>query len=175
MSSTSRRNRYAIRAKRLCSHCHEVTDQSAVSYRVDPSKSDRPSVSVKHVMWLCDWCGNLNEEVKESVEPTDKTKLVKKLLSLPEEYDVLGLTLSSEPNVISIEIRLPDFDMGQLRAIQWKQRETGFITAEELMKVQRAGYKRPITVPPKPEPRDVATLRKLERQRAFAGESKPTW
>jgi hypothetical protein len=124
-------------------------------------------------VWLCDWCGNLNEEVKESVEPTDKEKLVKKLLSLLEEYDVLGFTLSSEPNVISIKIRLPDFDMDELRAIRWKQRETGFITAEELMKVQRAGYKRPIIVPPKPEPRDVATLRKLERQRAFSANPRP--
>ena len=173
MSLTSRRDRYAIRTKRLCNQCLEMTDQRAISYRVDPAKSDRPLVLVKHVVWLCDWCGNLNEEVKETAEPTDKAKLVRKLLSLPEEYDVLGFTLSSESNVISIRIRLPDFDMSELRAIQWKQRETGFITAEELMKIQRAGFKRPVAVPPKPEPRDVATLRKLERQRAFSSDPRP--
>jgi hypothetical protein len=62
--------------------------------------------------------------------------------------------------------------MGELRAIQYKQQETGFITVDELIKVQRAGYRQPTAAPPKPEPRDVAALRKKERQRAFAG---PSW
>ena len=105
--------------------------------------------------------------------PSDRTKLVKRLLSLQEDYEVLGFTLSAEPDGISIKLRMPSFDMGELRAIQWKQKETGFITVEELMKVQRAGYQRPTHVPAKPEPRDVATLRKQERQRAFADYPKP--
>jgi len=99
--------------------------------------------------------------------------LVKRLLSIPEEYDVLGFTISSEANEISIKIRLPDFDMGELRAIQYKQQETGFITVDELIKVQRAGYKQPVAAPPKPQPQDVATRQKMERQRAFADEPRP--
>ncbi len=79
---------------------------------------------------------------------------MKRLLSLPEDYEVLGFTLSSEANVISIKIRLPDFDMGELRAIQYKQQETGFITVDELIKVQRAGYRQPTAIPPKPQPCD---------------------
>jgi hypothetical protein len=59
--------------------------------------------------------------------------------------------------------------MGEMRAIQQKQRETGFITVDELIRVQRAGYKHPAAVPPKPQPHDAATLRKRERQLAFAG------
>jgi len=96
--------------------------------------------------------------------------IVKRLLSIPEDYDVLGFTLSSEPNVISITIRMPDFDFGEVRAIQYKQQETGFITAEELMRVKKAGYSSPADVPPKPQPRDRATLRERVRREVFVGD-----
>jgi hypothetical protein len=165
-----------IRAKRLCAECHEITDQVSISCSYDSPKTPSiPPTLVKRIKWLCEWCGSFEEELKETIVPTERTKLVKRLLSLQDDYEVLGFSLSAEPDVISIKLRVPDFDMGELRAVQWKQQETGFITAEELMKVQRAGYQRPILVPAKPEPRDVATLRKQERQRAFAGYRKPAW
>ncbi len=176
MPLTRRGNHYVLRAKRLCVRCGEMTDQTTTSCRYStPEVPKVPPVLIKRIEWLCDWCGNYEEEVKETVQPTDKTMLVKRLHSLPDDYDVLGLTSSSGENVISLTIRLPDFDMGELRAIQYKQQETGFITVDELIKVQRAGYRQPTAVPPKPEPRDVATLRKKERQRAFAGDPRPPW
>jgi len=163
MPSTSR---YNIRDKRLCPQCHEVTDQTATTFRYDtPEAAKVPQVLMKRIGWVCDCCGNYEEEIKETPVPTDKAKIMKRLLSIQDDYDVLGFTLSSESDGVSIKFRLPDFDMGELRAIQWKQRETGFITVEELIKVQRAGYKHPKAVP-----RDVATLQKRERQQAFAGE-----
>jgi len=163
-----------IRARRFCAECGEITEQTAASCRYDtPPAAAVPPVLVKRIEWLCGACGGYNEEIKQTIAPTDKASLMKRLLSISDDYDVLGFTLSSEPNVISIKIRLPDFDMSELRAIQSKQRETGFITVGELMKVQRAGYKQPIAVPPKPQPRDVATLRKRERQRVFSGDPRP--
>jgi hypothetical protein len=151
-----------------------MTEQTATSCRYSvPEIPKIPPAIIKRIEWLCDWCGNYEEEVKETVQPTERTMIVKQLLSLPEDYDVLGFTLSSEANVISIKIRLPDYDMGELRAIQYKQQETGFITVDELIKVQRASYKQPTAVPPKPQPRDMATLRKNEKQRAFAGDPRP--
>jgi hypothetical protein len=151
-----------------------MTDQTATSCSYSaPEIPKVPPVLIKRIEWVCDWCGSYEEEVKETLKPTDRTMIVKRLLSLPEDYDVLGFTLSSKANVISIKIRLPDFDMGELRAIQDKQQETGFITVDELIKVQRAGYRQPTAVPRKPQPRDVATLRRKERQRAFAGEPRP--
>jgi hypothetical protein len=174
MPLTRSGNHYTLRAKRLCPQCHEMTDQTATSCRYDSSEIPKvPPILIKRIEWLCDWCGSYEEEVKETLKPTDRTMILKRLLSLPEEYDVLGFTLSSEANVISMKIRLPDFDMSELRAIQDKQKETGFITVEELIKVQRAGYRQPVAVPPKPQPRDVAMLQKKERQRAFAGEPRP--
>jgi len=161
---------YTLRAKRPCSRCRQVTEQTAISCGYSaPEVPKVPSVHVKRVEWVCDWCDNYEEEIKEVIDPTDKTMIAKRLLSIPEDYDVLGFTLSSEPNVISIRIRLPDFDMGEVRAIQYKQQETGFITADELIKVRRAGYKSPTDVPPRPQPGDRATLRERARQRAFDG------
>jgi len=165
-----------IRARRLCTQCQAMTDQISIGCSYDsPKAASVPPTLVKRIKWVCDWCGNCDEEIKETSVPTEKTKLLKRLLSLQEDYELLGFALSVEPDVISIKLRVPRFDMGELRAIQWRQRETGFITVEELMKVQRAGYQRPTHVPAKPEPRDVATLRKQERQRAFAGYRKPAW
>jgi len=159
---------YSLHAKRPCSRCLQVTDQTAVSCQYGAPEVPRvPPVYLKQLEWICDWCDNREQETKEVLEPTDKTLIVKRLLSIPEDYDVLGFTLSSEPNVISIRIRLPDFDMGEVRAIQYKEQETGFITADELIKVQRAGYKRPMDVPPKPQPSDRATQRQRARQKAF--------
>ena len=99
---------------------------------------------------------------------TEKTRLVKRLLSVTEDYDVLGYELSSEANTVTIRIRLPRWDMDEVRAIQSKQQETGFITVDELIKVQRAGYKTTTRVPPKLQLDDVATLRKRAKQKAFS-------
>jgi len=174
MPLTRSGDHYALRAKRLCAQCHEMTDQTATSCRYDaPDIPKVPPILIKRIKWLCDWCGNYEDEVKETLQPTERTMIVTRLLSFPEEYDVLGFTLSSEANVVSIKIRLPDFDMGELRAIQNKQQETGFITVDELIKVQRAGYKQPTAVPPKTPPRDRTMLRQKERQRAFAGDPRP--
>lgn len=60
--------------------------------------------------------------------------------------------------------------MGEVRAVQYKQQETGFITVEELMKLQRTGFRRPRDLPPKPQPKDPRILRERARQRMFQGE-----
>jgi hypothetical protein len=68
-------------------------------------------------------------------------------------------------------VRLPDFDMGEMRGIQYKQRETGIITADEPLRIRKAGFNRPREVPSRPEPRDPVAIRKRAKERAFG--SKP--
>jgi hypothetical protein len=58
------------------------------------------------------------------------------------------LNIESKANELLLRVRLPDFDMSELRAVQYKQQETGFITVQELMKLQKAGFNRPKEVPP---------------------------
>ncbi len=105
--------------------------------------------------------------------PSDRIKIIRRFLSLSDDYDLRGLVIEAGAGELVFRIRLPDFDMGEMRAIQYKQEETGFITVDELIKVQPAGYTRPTAIPPKPQPREVATLRKRERQRAFAEGPRP--
>jgi hypothetical protein len=93
----------------------------------------------------------------------------KRLLSISDDYDVLGFTVSSDADSVSIEIRVPPYNMGELRTIQYKQEETGFITADELMRLQKAGFNQSREVPPKPQPKDRSVLRERARQRTFQG------
>src|SRR5208283_5197266 len=131
---------YTIRTERWCRACNSRTPQISVGCRYStPEKLKVPSVLIRNVTWVCQWCDQ--EEAK--------------------------------PDEIVVHVRLPDCDMSEMRAVKFKQQETGFITVDELMSLQRAGYKRPAAVPPKPQPRDVATLRKRERQQAFAGGPRP--
>jgi hypothetical protein len=162
---------YTIRTERWCRVCNARTPQISSGCRYStPEKVKVPRVLIRNVTWICQWCDESEVEAKEVAVPSDRVKIIRRLLSLSDDYDLLGLELESKPDELVLHVRLPDFDMGEVRAIQWKQRETGFITVDELMRVQRAGYKQPSAVPPKPEPRDVETLRKRERQQAFAGE-----
>jgi hypothetical protein len=76
-----------------------------------------------------------------------------------EDYDILEMKISSLPNEIVFRARLPDFDMRELRAIQNKAKETGFIRADELMKLQKAGFNRPQDVTATPTPTNRSRLR----------------
>ena len=93
-----------------------------------------------------------------------------RLMRMQEDYDILEMSISSLPNEIVFRARLPDFDMGEIKAIQNKAKDTGFIRASELMKPQKAGFKRPLDVPPKPQPKDRRRLKERARQKMFIGE-----
>jgi hypothetical protein len=168
------RGSYTIRTHRWCKTCSAMTPQVSVgcSYST-PDKVKVPSTLIRNVKWVCRGCDEVEVEAKEVVVPTDRVKIIRRFLSLSDDYDLLGLEIEAKADELVLHVRLPDFDMNEMRAIQAKQQETGFITADELMKVQAAGYKRPAAVPAKPQPRDAATLRKRERQQAFAGGPRP--
>jgi hypothetical protein len=166
----SGRSNYTIRTERFCKVCNAKTSQVSIGCRHSvPDEITVPSVLVRSVTWVCQWCDGEEVETKEVPVPTDRIKLIRRFLSLSDDYDISGLEIQSLPDELVLHVRFPNFDMNEMRAIQFKQEETGFITVAELMKVRGAGYKRPGAVPPKPEPKDVATLRKKERQQAFAG------
>jgi hypothetical protein len=170
----SARSNYTIRTERLCKGCAARTSQISIGCRYSaPDEIRVPSVLVRNVTWVCQWCDGEEVEVKEVPVPSDRVKMIRRFLSLSDEFDILGLEIQSLPDELVLHVRFPDCDMNEMRAIQFKQRETGFINVDELMKVRRGGYDRPGAVPPKPQPRDVATLRKRERQQAFARGPRP--
>jgi len=163
-----------IRAERFCKTCKIKTPQISCDCRYCTSEKLKvPSVLIRNVTWVCEWCDQAEVETKEVLLPSDRVKIIRRFLSLQDDYDLLGLEVEAKADELLFRVRLPDYDMGEMRAIQHKQRETGFITVDELIRAQRAGYKHPAAVPPKPQPHDAATLRKRERQLAFAGDSRP--
>jgi hypothetical protein len=90
------------------------------------------------------------------------------LKPLSEDYDIQNPNIESKANELVLRVRLPDFDMSEVPVVQYKQQETGFITVQELMKLQKAGFNRPREVPPKPQPKHKRTLR--AKQSMFVGE-----
>ena len=62
----------------------------------------------------------------------------KRLLRLQDDYD-FKVTLTSLPSEVAVRIQVPDVDHSEMRAIQEKQLETGFVTVSELMRLQKAG------------------------------------
>jgi hypothetical protein len=162
---------YSLRAKRLCRNCKVITDKTAVSCRYRaPPEPKVPQVYIRELEWYCEGCDQIEVEKKEIVEPTDKTRIFRRLQSIAEDYDIISMNIRSLPNEIVFRIRLPDFDMGEIRAIQTKATETGFINVSELMKLQKAGYRRPVEIPPKPQPKDRQVLRERARRKIFVGE-----
>jgi hypothetical protein len=162
---------YTMRAKRQCHKCQAMTSQMCCSVRY--SQWPEPTVPAsyrKRMEWFCETCENKEEEIKQVYEPSDKARIFNRLLRIPEDYDTLGVSITSEADGITFKIRLPDYDMGEIRAIQAKAQETGFITADELIRLQKAGFRRPREVPLKPTPKDQHILRERGRQRMFQGE-----
>jgi hypothetical protein len=141
MPFTKSGNYYSIRAKRLCKTCGETTGQSTVilKYHASPEPTV-PKSYIKEYTWLCDQCENIEIEAKRVYEPTDKAMIFNRLLRISEDYDTQHVSIESLPDEIVFRVRLPDFDMGEIRAIQAKAEQTGFIRVDELMKLQKAGF-----------------------------------
>jgi hypothetical protein len=162
---------YSIRAKRFRKNCRTITEQSTVSVRYrSPPEPTVPESYLRVYEWLCEQCDNIEVESETIYEPTDKALIFNRLMRIQEDYDLLNVSISSLPNEIVFRARLPDFDMRELRAIQAKAKETGFIRADELMKLQKVGFKRPREVSPRDTPEDRRRLRERARQKMFLGE-----
>jgi hypothetical protein len=68
--------------------------------------------------------------VKEIPIPTEKTKLVKLLMSLSEKYELQGSTISVEAREVRAVFRLPEHDLPKLREIANDWAERGYINAK---------------------------------------------
>ena len=171
MPFTTDGKHYAFRAKRWCKKCREQTEQMAAtcSYSA-PTEPKVPEVYIRTRQWVCEVCNSMEVEEREITEPSDKAKIFNRLLRIPDDYNTLDVTVTSLANEIVYRIRLPDFDISEVRAIKTKAEQTGFITVNELMQVQKAGFKHPRDVPPKPEPKDRGRLRERAKQKMFIGE-----
>jgi len=67
--------------------------------------------------------------VKEIPEPTEKSMLVKLLMSLSEKYELAGSTIEVRVNEVRATFRFPEHNLPKLREIANNWAERGYITA----------------------------------------------
>jgi hypothetical protein len=92
---------YSMIVKRWCKKCLENTEQQLVGCKYSKTPEPRvPPAFVRTKTWFCTKCEETELEVKEVPEPTDKTRIFNRLLSIQNDYDILGMTIESLLNEI---------------------------------------------------------------------------
>jgi hypothetical protein len=129
-----------------------------------------PFTYIRQQEFYCTQCDNTATENKAITEPSDKLRIIWRLMRLSEDYEGIKTSIESIPDGIILRVWVPDFDMSEVRAVQNKQEETGFITVEELTKLQRAGFRRIRDVPPNPMPHSLRRYKERQRQKMFVGD-----
>jgi len=96
-----------ITEKRHCSNCSVFTDQVChkVRYHDDP---DRSGKIVKRSYWVCPTCLKETEETKAQVLPSDKVKIIGRLLRLQSDYAIQSMNIASHPGGLLVEITTRD-------------------------------------------------------------------
>jgi hypothetical protein len=134
--------------KRLCLKCNRMTDHTCfyIKYRKSPKNDDAIQ---KEERWVCDNCHAERIVVKEIPNPTEKSMLVRHLMSLSERYELAGTTVSVKMNAVVATFRFPEHDLPKLREIANNWAERGYINAKNLLMLQKAGMADVAKIPPR--------------------------
>lgn len=62
---------------------------------------------MKELRWVCEVCGEPEEETKQIYESTDKLRIINRLLRLGDDYGFIKVNLSSQANEIILRIQVP--------------------------------------------------------------------
>jgi hypothetical protein len=74
---------------------------------------------------------------------------VELLISLSEKYELEGTTISVGVREVRAIFRFPEHDLPKLRAIAENWSDRGYITAKDLLKLEKAGMRDVAKIPPK--------------------------
>jgi hypothetical protein len=118
----------------------------------------------KEERWNCDRCHTDKIVVKEIPIPTEKTKLVKLLMSLSEKYELQGSTISVEAREVRAVFRFPEHDLPKLREIADDWAERGYISAKHLLMLENAGMADVAKIPPRWAPSKREARRETMRR-----------
>jgi len=66
---------------------------------------------------------------------------VKLLMSLNEKYELKGTTITVGLGEVRVVFRFPEHDLPKLRAIAENWSDRGYITAKDLLKLEKAGMR----------------------------------
>ena len=71
------------------------------------------------------------------------------MMSLSEKYELEGITISVGVREVRAIFRFPEHDLPKLRAIAENWSDRGYITAKDLLKLEKAGMRDVAKIPPK--------------------------
>jgi len=96
-----------ISEKRYCKKCEETELQVChkVRYKENPEQAGT-LLKVSH--WICPSCLTETEETKVQPLPTDKVRIINRLLRLQEDYSITSMTIASQPEKLLIEITVKE-------------------------------------------------------------------
>ena len=150
--------------KKFCVKCNQITDHTCFSMRYRKSETNDDAYE-KTEKWYCDKCHNEKVIVKEIPEPTEKSMLVKLLMSLGEKYELKGTRISVGLHEVRTVFIFPEHDLPKLREIANKWAERGYINAKHLPMLHKAGMADVTKIPPRwaPSKREVRreTMRRV--------------
>jgi hypothetical protein len=92
-----------IGERRHCSTCGVFTEQVChkIRYQENPKQ---PSNLIKNSYWICPICVTETVEVKAQPLPSDKVRIIARLLRMQEDYAIESMNISSQPERLVIEI-----------------------------------------------------------------------
>ena len=137
--------------KKLCIKCNRITNHTCFHMRYRKSETNDDAYE-KTERWVCDVCHTDKTIVKEIPEPTEKSMLVKLLMSLGEKYELAGSTIEVRFNEVRATFRFPEHDLPKLREIANNWAERGYINGKHLLMLQKAGMADVLKIPPKGAP-----------------------
>jgi hypothetical protein len=117
-----------------------------MAYRKSETSDD---AYCKEERWNCDRCHTDKIVVKEIPIPTEKTKLVKLLMSLSEKYELQGTRISVDYREVRATFIFPEHDLPKLREIAENWAERGYINAKHLLMLEKAGMADVSKIPPR--------------------------
>jgi hypothetical protein len=96
-----------IMEKRHCRKCGVLTDQVChrVRYQENPKE---PTTLIKKSEWICPICLTDTEEVKTQSLPSDKVRIITRLLRMQEDYAIQSMSISSQSERLVIEMTVKD-------------------------------------------------------------------
>jgi len=96
-----------ISEKRYCAKCQEFELQVCHKVRYREQK-EQPGSLLKMSYWICPSCLTETEEVKVQPIPSDKVRIINRLLRMQEDYSITSMSIASEPEKLVVEITVKD-------------------------------------------------------------------
>jgi hypothetical protein len=134
--------------QKYCVTCKEIRDHTCF-HMAYPKSEKNDDAYEKTERWNCDRCHTDKIITKEIPIPTEKAMLVKLLMSLSEKYELEGTTISVGYREVRAAFRFPEHDLPKLRAIAENWADRGYITAKDLLKLEKAGMRDVAKIPPR--------------------------